>query len=132
MSRYPDCPQIATGSAMPCLVRRSELLRDAQSRAMKRIHFPLPSTTFQAECRSCTSEVTSSVGAASTRQVSRARWRFGLVAACALLAVGCALNRAQVKSLRDPTATRIQLDAVVDTTISALNAIPSHCGPARN
>jgi hypothetical protein len=54
------------------------------------------------------------------------------VAACAVLAVDCALNRAQVKSLRDSTATRIRLDAVVDTTISALNAIPSHCGPAGN
>ena len=58
--------------------------------------------------------------------------RLGLAAGCAVFAVGCALNRAQVKSLRDPTAARIQFDTVVDTTISALNAIPSQCGPAGN
>jgi hypothetical protein len=37
-----------------------------------------------------------------------------------------------VKSLRDTTASRIQFDAVIDTTISALNAISPACGPARN
>lgn len=58
--------------------------------------------------------------------------RLSVVAACAVFALGCALNRAQVKSLRDPTAARIQFDTVVDTTISALNAIPSRCGPAGN
>lgn len=65
-------------------------------------------------------------------QLRRAAWRVSVGGACALLAAGCALNRAQVKSLRDPTATRIQFDAVVDTTIAALNAIPAHCGPAGN
>jgi hypothetical protein len=63
-------------------------------------------------------------------------WRLmgtlGLASACAVFAVGCALNRAQVKSLRDPAAGRIQFDTVIDTTISALNAIRSQCGPARN
>ena len=58
-------------------------------------------------------------------QLRRAAWRVSVGGACALLAAGCALNRAQVKSLRDPTATRIQFDAVVDTTIAALNAIPA-------
>ena len=51
---------------------------------------------------------------------------------CAFSMVGCALNRTEVKSLRDPTAARIQFAPPVDTTISALNAIPSHCGPTGN
>ena len=54
----------------------------------------------------------------------------GLV--CTLATGGCALNRTEVKSLRDPTAARIQFDTAVDTTISALNAIPSHCRPTGN
>ena len=49
-----------------------------------------------------------------------------------LLAAGCALNRSQIKSLRDSGASRIQFDTVTATTITELNAIPSHCGPARN
>jgi len=49
-----------------------------------------------------------------------------------MLTLGCSLNRSLVKSLRDPTAARIQFDAVVDTTIAALNAVPSQCGPAGN
>ena len=60
------------------------------------------------------------------------RWRLSLAAGCAVFALGCALNRPLVKSLRDPTAARIQFDPMVDTTISALNAIPSQCGPAGN
>jgi hypothetical protein len=53
----------------------------------------------------------------------------------ALLAVaisGCAITRSQVKSLRDQDAPSIQFDTPISTTISALNAIPSHCGPAGN
>ena len=50
-------------------------------------------------------------------------------AALAVLAGGCALNRPHVKSLRDKTADRIQFETVVETTVSALNAIPSKCGP---
>ena len=57
--------------------------------------------------------------------------RFGL-AACAVATLACAVNRAQVKSLSDPTATAIQFEPVIDTTIAALNAIPSRCGPANN
>src|SRR3954471_19223835 len=45
---------------------------------------------------------------------------------------GCALSRTEVKSLRDPTAAGIQFDLPIDTTISALNAIPPHCGPTGN
>jgi len=54
----------------------------------------------------------------------------GLV--CASSTLGCAFNRADIKSLRDRTAARIQFDSPLDTTISALNAIPSRCGPAGN
>src|SRR5437870_4385511 len=53
---------------------------------------------------------------------SRTMSRLGLASACAVFALGCAFNRAEVKSLRDSTAARIQF-AVIDTTISALNAI---------
>ena len=51
---------------------------------------------------------------------------------CALSMAGCALNRGEVKSLRDRTAAGIQFDLPIDTTISALNAIAPHCGPTGN
>jgi hypothetical protein len=46
--------------------------------------------------------------------------------------VGCAFNRTEVKSLRDPTAARIEFDLPIDTTVSALNAIQPHCSPTGN
>jgi hypothetical protein len=55
-----------------------------------------------------------------------------VVVACAMLAAGCALNRSDVKSLRDRDANRIPINTVIDTTITALNDIPSHCGPSRD
>jgi len=57
-----------------------------------------------------------------------------LVAALALacLVGACAFSRPEVKSLRDPTADRVQFDSVILTSVSALNAIPSQCGPAGN
>src|SRR5204863_4410854 len=58
--------------------------------------------------------------------------RLTVAAICALFAAGCALNRGQVKALRDPAAVRIQFDSVIDTTISELNALPSRCWPAGN
>ena len=45
---------------------------------------------------------------------------------------GCAVTRSEVKSLRDPDAQRIQFDVPIVTTVRALNAIPSHCGPGGN
>jgi hypothetical protein len=42
------------------------------------------------------------------------------------------LSRSEVKSLRDGDAHRIAFDTPIATTVSALNNIPSHCGPARN
>jgi len=65
-------------------------------------------------------------------RVPEQHWRLSVAAACATLTMGCALNRSQVKSLRDRDAARIQFDAVISTTISTLNAIPSHCGPTRD
>jgi hypothetical protein len=56
--------------------------------------------------------------------------RVVLSAALAVFAAGCTLSRSHVKSLRDREASRIQLDTVIHTTVTALNAIPSHCGPA--
>jgi hypothetical protein len=50
-------------------------------------------------------------------------------AALAVVCACCALNRPLVKSLQDTTADRIQFDVVIPTTVSALNAIPSQCGP---
>jgi hypothetical protein len=50
----------------------------------------------------------------------------------AALTAGCALTRSEVKSLRDQDAGRIRLDQVVPTTVAALNALPSHCGPSRD
>jgi len=55
-----------------------------------------------------------------------------VAAAVALLSAGCALTRSQVKTLRDAEAARIAFDEPVATTITALNELPSHCGPAGN
>ena len=52
----------------------------------------------------------------------------GLAVGCS----GCALTRSEVKALGDRDAARVAFDAVVPTTISALNDLPSHCGPAGN
>ena len=54
------------------------------------------------------------------------------ISLCSILASGCAVNRPQVKSLRDLDAVRIQFDAVQDTTISALNGMPSQCRASGN
>lgn len=58
--------------------------------------------------------------------------RVALLAALAACGAGCALNRPHVKSLRDHEANRIQFDTVIHTTVTALNAIRSRCGPARD
>src|SRR4051812_15925176 len=63
---------------------------------------------------------------------STATWLISVCRVCALSTAGCALNRREVKSLRDPTAARIQFDLPIDTTVSALNAIAPHCGPTGN
>jgi len=48
-------------------------------------------------------------------------------------AAGCALGRSDVKSLHDREARRIRLDdAPIESTIAALNALPGHCGPAKD
>lgn len=44
----------------------------------------------------------------------------------------CALTRSDVKSLRDPDAARIVFEDVIPTTVTALNEIRPHCGPAGN
>jgi len=61
---------------------------------------------------------------------SRNRFRAGLLTALAMLTAGCALTRSHVKSLRDPDASRIRLDTVVQTSVATLNALPAHCGPS--
>ena len=56
--------------------------------------------------------------------------RIVLSAVLAAFGGGCALSRSHVKSLRDRDAGRIQLETVTHTTVAALNAIRSQCGPA--
>jgi hypothetical protein len=65
------------------------------------------------------------------RDTSRAD-RVALIVAFATFATSCALNRSDVKSVRDREASRIRLDTTIETTIAALNAIPAHCGPSRD
>jgi hypothetical protein len=48
------------------------------------------------------------------------------------LAAGCALNRSDVKSLRDRDANRIRMNTAIETSIAALNDLPSHCSPSRD
>jgi hypothetical protein len=50
----------------------------------------------------------------------------------ALGSAGCALTRSEVKALRDRDAARVAFDAGIPTTITLLNELPSHCGPAAN
>ena len=56
--------------------------------------------------------------------------RIVLAVGFAVFTAGCALSRSDVKSLRDRDAGRIQLDTVIQTTVTALNALRSQCGPA--
>jgi len=58
--------------------------------------------------------------------------RFAFLVAFVPFAAGCALNRSDVKSLRDLGASRIRLDSAIETSIAGLNAIPAHCGPGRD
>jgi hypothetical protein len=53
-----------------------------------------------------------------------------LAIATAIGCADCALTRSEVKTLRDRDADRVAFDAAIPTTITALNDLPSHCGPA--
>jgi hypothetical protein len=55
--------------------------------------------------------------------------RLAVSVALAGVVAGCAVNRPHVKSLRDREAREIQFDVPILTTVKALNAIKSHCGP---
>jgi hypothetical protein len=48
------------------------------------------------------------------------------------LATGCTIARGDVKGLRDEGATQVRMDAPIETSIAALNDLPSHCGPTRD
>ena len=52
--------------------------------------------------------------------------------AAVALAAGCTIARGDVKGLRDADARRIRFDTAIDTSIAALNDLPSHCGPTRD
>jgi hypothetical protein len=54
------------------------------------------------------------------------------VVAVVALATGCTMARGDVKGLRDEDAAHVQMDAPIDTTITALNDLPPHCGPTRD
>lgn len=60
------------------------------------------------------------------------RWNVAIVLAGICVSGGCALNRGEVKSLRDPDASRVQFAPAIATTVSALNALRPGCGPAGN
>ena len=45
---------------------------------------------------------------------------------------GLSIARGEVKGLRDADARLIRFDTAIDTSIAALNALPAHCGPARD
>lgn len=49
-----------------------------------------------------------------------------------LVSAGCAMNRSQVKSLRDADAARVEFDPPVLQTVSVLDSLPSSCGPHSN
>ena len=57
-------------------------------------------------------------------------YRTVLLIVLVTLTAACAITRSHVKSLRDADANRIRLDTVNQTTVAALNALPSHCGPS--
>lgn len=59
-------------------------------------------------------------------------YRTALLTVVATLIAGCALTRTNVKSLRDRDANRIRFDRVIQTTVSALNALRPGCGPSRD
>ena len=61
---------------------------------------------------------------------TRAVWT--LVLATGVWCAGCAVTRSEVKALRDRDSARVVFDAVVPTTVTALNELPAHCGPAGN
>jgi hypothetical protein len=42
------------------------------------------------------------------------------------------IARGDVKGLRDADARHIRFDTAIDTSIAALNDLPSHCGPTRD
>ena len=58
--------------------------------------------------------------------------RAAAVLAAILIAAGCTIARGEVKGLRDAGATQVRIDAPLDTSIAALNDLPSHCGPTRD
>jgi hypothetical protein len=66
----------------------------------------------------------------AARIVHDSRKALAVIVAIAPLVAGCSLTRSHVKGLRDPQAHQIQFDDPIPTTIKALNALPSHCGPA--
>jgi len=78
----------------------------------------------------CTGRTTAVPSERAMRRVAVTAYRTVLLTVLATLTAGCALTRSQVKSLRDADANRIRLDKVTQTTVAALNALPSHCGPA--
>ena len=60
------------------------------------------------------------------------RRRAAVVLTVMSLATGCTIARGEVKGLRDAGATHVRMDAPIETSIAALNDLPSHCGPTRD
>ncbi len=60
------------------------------------------------------------------------RHRVAVVLTVMSLAPGCTIARGDVKGLRDAGATHVRMETPIDTSITALNDLPPHCGPTRD
>jgi hypothetical protein len=56
----------------------------------------------------------------------------GILLVSLALGSACALTRSDVKSLRDRDAARIAFEDAIPTSVTALNEVRPHCGPAGN
>ena len=75
---------------------------------------------------------TSATGDSTRWKSEPSRRRTAAVLAVVALAAGCTIARGEVKGLRDAGASHIRFDPPIDTSIAALNGLPSHCGPTRD
>jgi hypothetical protein len=58
--------------------------------------------------------------------------RTGILLVSLVFGGGCALTRSDVKALRDRDAARIAFDVVIPASVTSLNDVRPHCGPAGN
>lgn len=75
---------------------------------------------------------TLAIGDSTSRKSEPSGRRAAAVLVAVALAAGCTIARGNVKGLRDTDARRIRFDNAIDTSVAALNDLPSHCGPTRD